>query len=284
MLGWRGLVSSTLRVDVSGVFCGISSFGGGKTLVSLPLLSYTDLSLKQAMQLSASLTSRHQIRVLADELEPNTDDMVVSRLSLEKRSIASIWSNSLTSEARNRVRRADKAGLEISNGSGQRDIDDFYCLYLVNQHRHGSPTLPKCFFERLVETFDVEILNIKRGHLALSSALLIRDGGLAWVPWLSNTAEARRYWSSDFIIWKMIELEKTTSRSNLIDLGRSRFGGGVYRFKSKWGCNHLKLLTVGSSHSNIYEKYRFAQSMWKRIPLSLASRVSNLIIHRIPDL
>ena len=57
------------------------------------------------------------------------------------------------------VRKGIKQGLTSRADDG---VDDFFSLYAANQHRHGTPALPKRYFEALRAEFgaDCDVLTV----------------------------------------------------------------------------------------------------------------------------
>ena len=96
----------------------VPSVTGLRTAVYTPLLSYTDLSMEEAVALKSSLSrDRFQIRVLDSEtrtFQPN--ETVTMRLNLASGSVDHVFNAIIPSACRNRVRKSEKAGMEIREG------------------------------------------------------------------------------------------------------------------------------------------------------------------------
>jgi len=261
----------------------VKDLWGRNVLVYIPFLSYTDLKPSAAISLAESAGNNScRIRFLSSESPPKLGDPVVSRLILAHKSAEIIW-KSLSSEIRNRVRLAEKIGLSAANTGLKCQFNEFYDFYSSAQSHLGMPILPKKFFRSLAETSDTSLTMIFHGEKSVGCALRIRDEKLSWIPWICTTIEGRRLASSDFLYWHLIA-QGIEEGIEILDFGRSESGSGVCKFKQKWGCTMVPVITLGFRSASIYKKYALAQKIWSALPLSLTSNLSRKVISRLPDL
>ncbi len=86
-------------------------------------------------------------------------------------------------------------------------VDRFFALYADNMHRHGTPPLPKRYFEALRRVFgdDCEVL-LARGHEGgpVSSVLTFyfRDEVLPY--YAGDLTSARDLAANDFKYWELM--------------------------------------------------------------------------------
>lgn len=116
-------------------------------------------------------------------------------------------------------------------------VDRFFRLFADNVHRHGTPAMPKKYFEALQKEFgaDCEVLTVTtRDGKPLSSVLsfYFRDEVL---PYYAGDDEAARdLAANDFKYWEL--MRRACARGlKVFDYGRSKQGTGPYAFKKNWG-------------------------------------------------
>jgi len=186
------------------------------------------------------------------------------------------------------VRKGIKNGLrsEIDATS-----DRFFALYADNQHRHGTPPLPKRWFDTLRRVFggDAEVLTVldERG-VALSSvfSFYFRDEVL---PYYAGDDEAARdRAANDFKYWEL--MRRATERGcRVFDYGRSKQGTGAFDFKKNWGFEPQPLayeyaLLRGDripENNPLNPKYRAFIALWRRLPIPVANRLGPYIVRSL---
>ena len=176
------------------------------------------------------------------------------------------------------VRKGIKQGLVGVLDAG---VERFFRLYADNVHRHGTPPLPKRYFEALRETFgaDAEIMTVEdpRG-VPVSSVFTFyfRDEVLPY--YAGDTLAARARAANDFKYWEL--MRRACERGvRVFDFGRSKRGTGPYDFKINWGFEPAPLayefgLYRGSSipeHNPLNPKYRALIALWRRLPIRVAN-------------
>jgi len=182
----------------------------------------------------------------------------------------------------------------ISNGLVSHvdtTVDRFFALYADNVLRHGTPALPKRFFETLKRTFgnDCEVLTVTTADdKPLSSVLsfYFRDEVLPY--YAGDDVEARTLAANDFKYWEL--MRRACERGyRVFDYGRSKIGTGPYSFKKNWGFEPTPL----SYEYRLYKreevpqnnpmnpKYRAFIAMWRRLPLSVANALGPHIVRNL---
>ena len=171
------------------------------------------------------------------------------------------------------------------------NVDRFFALYADNVLRHGTPALPKKFFQCLKETFgdDCEVLTVTDpAGRTLSSVLsfYFRDEVLPY--YAGDDLAARDLAANDFKYWEL--MRRACERGcKVFDYGRSKIGTGPYSFKKNWGFEpqplsyEYRLYTRDSVPQNnpMNPKYRAFIAMWKRLPLSVANAIGPHIVRHL---
>ena len=169
--------------------------------------------------------------------------------------------------------------------------DRFFALYADNVHRHGTPPLPKRFFERLLSTFGgaCDVLTVTdAGGRPVSGVMSFhfRDEVLPY--YAGDTAEARDLAANDFKYWEL--MRRACERGvRVFDYGRSKRGTGSFDFKKNWGfvptplAYEYRLYTRADIPQNnpSNPKYRTLIALWRRLPRSIANALGPLIVRSL---
>ncbi len=176
------------------------------------------------------------------------------------------------------VRKGSKNGL---TSRVDADVAGFFSLYADNVHRHGTPALPKRYFEVLRKTFgrDAEVLTIcDASGKPVSSvfSFYFKDEVLPY--YAGDAVAARELAANDFKYWEL--MRRACERGvRVFDYGRSKRGTGPFDFKKNWGFEPTSLayeycLYRRSSipeHNPLNPKYRALIALWRRLPLPVAN-------------
>ena len=101
-------------------------------------------------------------------------------------------------------------------------------------------------------------------------------------------AAARQLAANDFMYWEV--MRRACQRGyRIFDFGRSKIGTGAYAFKCNWGFKPTPLvyqfrLARGSSVPDLNPlnpKLAVFIAVWKRLPLTVATRLGPLIVRGI---
>ncbi|WP_374482981.1 FemAB family XrtA/PEP-CTERM system-associated protein [Zoogloea sp.] len=186
------------------------------------------------------------------------------------------------------VRKGIKNGLlsEIDSSA-----DRFFALYSDNVLRHGTPALPKKFFEALLKVFghDCDILTVSSAEgKPLSSVLsfYFRDEILPY--YAGDDVAARDLAANDFKYWELMR-HAVARECRIFDYGRSKVGTGPYHFKKNWGFEPIslsyeyRLFKRDSIPQNnpMNPKYRAFIALWKRLPIGVANWLGPVLVRNL---
>lgn len=171
------------------------------------------------------------------------------------------------------------------------EADRFFALYADNVRRHGTPALPKRYFEQLRQTFgeDCEILTVTDGAgKPLSSVLsfYFRDEVLPY--YAGDVAAARASAANDFKYWALMR-HACERACRVFDYGRSKVGSGPWSFKKNWGFEpqplayEYRLYKRDSVPQNnpTNPRYRALIALWRRLPLPVANLLGPHIVRNL---
>lgn len=271
----------------------------GNSLVSLPFAVYAGVASNdpdaiagleaEAQKLALELGVDHlEFRnVAAKHSDWPTQDLYVT---FRKEILPEVEANMLAIPRKQRamVRKGIKNALisEVDHNS-----DRFFAVFADNVHRHGTPALPKRYFDTLLEIFgkDCEILTVTSPEgKPLSSVLsfYFRDEVL---PYYAGDDEAARdLAANDFKYWEL--MRRSCGRGlRVFDYGRSKVGTGPYSFKKNWGfepkplhyeyCLYKRDSIPQNNPNNA--KYKLFIEAWRRMPRGLANWLGPHIVRNL---
>ncbi len=166
-----------------------------------------------------------------------------------------------------------------------------FALYADNVHRHGTPALPRRYFETLQRVFgdDCEVLTVVAPDgRPLSSVLsfYFRDEVLPY--YAGDDVAARDLAANDFKYWEL--MRRACERGmRVFDYGRSKRGTGPFAFKKNWGFEpqplhyeyRLYRRDAIPQNNPANPKYRAVIALWRRMPLALANRLGPHIVRNL---
>jgi len=310
--GWQKIVREVFRHDTYFLYAisddhiqGVVPLGHvkswlfGHSLVALPFAVYggivaVNAQAADALELEAQKIAR-QLKVAHLEWRnvkprhadwPRQDLYVTFRKEIQPEEEANMLA--IPRKQRAMVRKGIKNGLvsEID-----QDADRFFALYADNVHRHGTPAMPKRYFEALLAEFgsDCEVLTVVAPDgRPLSSVLsfYFRDEVL---PYYAGDDElARDLAANDFKYWELIR--RSCGRGlKVFDYGRSKQGTGSYAFKKNWGfeptplhyeyCLYRRDDIPQNNPSNA--KYKLLIETWRRLPIRLANWLGPFVVRNL---
>lgn len=310
--GWQDIVSGVFRhptyflyAERDGMIEGVlplahvKSLLFGNALVSLPFAVYGGVAANgeaaaQALENEAQMIAR---RLGVDHLElrnfdrrhadwPTQDLYVCFRKAIEPDVEANMLA--IPRKQRAMVRKGIKNGLRSEMDEG---VERFFPLYADNVLRHGTPALPRRYFEQLLETFgrDCDVLTVTDAQgRAVSSVLnfYFRDEILPY--YAGDDAAARDLAGNDFKYWEL--MRRSCERGiKVFDYGRSKQGTGSYSFKKNWGfepkplyyeyCLYRRDGIPQNNPSNA--KFRLFIDAWRRLPVGVANRLGPFIVRNL---
>jgi FemAB-related protein (PEP-CTERM system-associated) len=182
----------------------------------------------------------------------------------------------------------------IKNGLVSRvdaSVDRFFALYADNVHRHGTPALPKRWFQALCDEFgaDCDVLTVESPDgKPLSSVLSFYFRGELLAYYAGDDEAARDLACNDFKYWELMR-HGLARGCTVFDYGRSKAGTGPYAFKKNWGFEPTPLHyeyqlykrdAVPQNNPN-NPKYKLLIEAWRRLPIGLANALGPMLVRSL---
>lgn len=305
LFGWKQVIERTyghdcpyLHITRDGVtrgilpLCKVTSRVFGRSLTSLPYLDSAGVETPHEEVREALLARAFEIchEQSLDYLEVRQTHPLAGEFRVDTRKVSLTmelqgdtgrqW-EALPSERRNRVRKAQKAGLRPELG-GAALLPEFYRVWSQNMRDLGSPAHSLRWFEHVLENFadSAHLLLIRGEQGAVGAALLLRYNDMMSVPWVSSLRAAFAHHPNDLLYWSSIEIALGQGCRSF-DFGRSTEGSGNYTYKMRWGATARSLYWHYGGRRGKKpalpdaddQRFRLATWLWKRLPVKLANRI-----------
>ncbi len=261
----------------------------GKTLVYIPILSYSDRTHNEIEDLlELSKENEYQIRVLNfDYKEFKKNDTVTMRIDIENRSCEEIFMEDLKSKHRKVIKKALKnESFTFVYGNDKKLIDDFYKIFTSIMYMHGTPPLGKGIFTTLADVFkeNVVLYNVYDNDNIIASYCVLIDKEIAYGSWGGMDERYRDKLVGHYAYWNIIHEICSNRALKVFDFGRSAYDSGGYTFKHRFGAKPVKIDIISSNQDDIYSKYSLASSIWKKMPKSFTDALGPKLCKYLVDL
>jgi FemAB-related protein (PEP-CTERM system-associated) len=310
--GWQRILREVFRHDtyfllarseggITGVLplAHVKSFLFGNALTSLPFAVYGGVA---ALDAESAAALEAEAQRLARELgvqhlelrhvEQRHADWPVQDLyvTFRKAILPEEEANMLAIPRKQRamVRKGIKNGLKSEIDS---HASRFFALFADNVHRHGTPAMPRRYFDELLREFgpDCEVLTVTAPDGRVLSSVLsfyFRDEVL---PYYAGDDEAARdLAANDFKYWELMR-RACAKGLKIFDYGRSKQGTGTYAFKKNWGfepaplhyeyCLYKRDTVPQNNPANA--KYKLMIGAWRRLPIGVANWLGPFVVRNL---
>jgi FemAB-related protein (PEP-CTERM system-associated) len=269
--------------------------------VSLPFLNYgglladdqdvaralVDAARSEALAFRASHVELRHLKRQCDGLPARRHKV---RVTLPLPASSDVLWTSLDRKIRNQVRKAQKEGLEASEG-GAELVDEFYAVFARNMRDLGTPVYPKSLFLETLVAFDgaARVFVVRRDGRTMAAGITVTAAGIALNPWASSLREFRHLCPNMLLYWAMLH-RAIDDGASMFDFGRSTRGAGTHQFKLQWGGQeqdlHWEYVLLsraappdqGPSNS----KFDRVIALWQRLPLVIANTFGPFIAKQLP--
>lgn len=310
--GWKGIIERVFRhrthyllAERAGRIVGVLPLAEvrsrlfGHSVTSLPFCVYGGCAVEDP----AALAPLHEAATEfarsagADHLElrnmtsrepewPRQDLYVTFRKAIDPDVEANMLA--IPRKQRAMVRKGIKAGL---TGVVDETVDRFFELYADNVHRHGTPPLPKRYFQALKSVFgdrceSAIVLDSDGRPVSGVLSFYFRDEVLPY--YAGDVTAARDLAANDFKYWDL--MRRACERGcRTFDYGRSKRGTGSFDFKKNWGFEPaalhyefalLKRDTVPQNNPS-NPKYKRAIETWRKLPRGVVNTIGPLLARHL---
>jgi serine/alanine adding enzyme len=187
---------------------------------------------------------------------------------------AELWTQ-LRPQIRNRIRKAEKAGLMVVTG-GLEMLADFYRIWTRRMHQLGTPCYPRRLFSAVLKTFpdDSRIFLVHLKGTPVGGLFVYGFNGMVQSRWGAVLTEYNDISPNYLLNWAAMQYFGATG-AKWFDFGRSTVGSGQHVFKKRWGARQIPLayqywtrpghdLSIAKPDN---PKYAARVKTWKKLPL-----------------
>lgn len=200
---------------------------------------------------------------------PLSEDTESIRMTFSKKSV------------RQTINKSARLGVTVRRGEGERDLREFYRLYVLNRKHHGIPPQPmrlfSLVFERLRKNPEAILYMAEYEGKYVASLIVIRHKGVALAKFEGVDEQYRDVLPVYALLWKTI-VDACAAGDHTYDFGRTAADNrGLNEFKSRWGTERVELpyyfyppsagISVVKSASL---KYRLFTGVFRRLPTNLS--------------
>ena len=219
---------------------------------------------------------------------PTSEHKVSMTVGLEA-GVDAIW-RAFTTAHRKDIRHGYKNGFTARTG-GAELVAVFYDVLAEAWRDRGTPIYQRSYLEAVAATFaeHIRICVVYRGNRPVAASFQAYEGGVAEGLWLGTRAADRRQHAGYVLYWELLK-DAAEHGCTHFHLGRSTADSGAEAFKKKWNARASPLYwqyilrtrrTIPQINTG-NPRYRLAISAWRRLPVSLTTKVGPLLARNIP--
>jgi len=286
---WKEVIKELYSYDEYMDFFVIKTFTGRKILSYLPLLDFTDREndgIGDLLELAKD--NNYLIKVLNPRyIEFQENDPVTMHLNIGKSSIDDLFHTKFNRAIRKHINQSRRLyDIEVKIGNQQRLINEFYKLYQGIMYKHGSPAVDKRLFEIMNGVLtDINFYIFYYKTIPISGNIVFVDNNLATLYWNCIDYQYSYTKVGHYSHWAIIsEIPIRYPNVNVIDFGRSAYGSNTFKFKSGFGAIPMKVDLLKPVQDDVYNKYRLASYVWRKLPIRYANHIGPHICKRLVDL
>jgi hypothetical protein len=201
-----------------------------------------------------------------------------------------LWERSLSSNARNMIRKVTKGGVSIEIDP-QTGLGVFQRMYELQAKEHGTPIHAQNWFPELHRKFEGRCYTVvaRQGSVPVGAAFMLDGAQTSFLHAVAWSRDVQGLPVADLLYWASICEAIKRGRSQ-IDFGRTRPIEGQLFFKRKWGAaesdlSYSYLLKAGEGVPLVVPesgKYRWATRLWSAMPIELQRLLGPRLRTHIP--
>lgn len=261
----------------------------GRSLVSMPYMDYGGACLgrhaeaeRPLVEAATALARQHRAKLVLRCLEqahvdlPCSLDKVTMWMKLGQEEDA-LWRR-LPSERRNRVRKAQRSGLQTVF-PGSEGLGEFYAVFARNMRDLGSPVHSPRLFEAVLRHLGkaAQLLVVRDAGRPVAAGLMLLHGGMISMPWVSALRESSAKCPNQLLYWEVMRFG-IANGFHTFDFGRSSRDSGTFETKRQWGAEPVQLHwhyapPDAAPPGSEVQRASWAVDVWRRLPLGLVNRV-----------
>lgn len=240
------------------VCCRVNSWLTGKRLVSVPFADHCELLAGSSAELDDLLLHAEQrdvgkkeyIEIRPISYQPDGSNGFRNSATYRTHSLAlsgskqELFNNLHKSSLQQRIRKAEREGLQYEEGNSEAVLAKFYGLLVTTRRRHCLPPQPLSWFRALIDAFgdDLKIRVASKDDLPIASILTLSHKTSMVYKYGCSNVHFHRLGGMALLLWNAIQEAKDKGMQQL-DMGRSDCdNAGLISFKERFGAIGQPLL------------------------------------------
>jgi len=277
----------------------------GNRLVSVPYANWCDPLVSNREQLILLLSEAEKLgRELSSkwiEFHPRSvgDFASMPGWSVEKNwkhhsfeltsGLNDLWKGCSRTSICNRVKKAKRAGIQVSSENSEEALVIFYDLLLETRCRLGLPPMPYRFFVTMWRKLSGEekiLLLARKGKEVFGGVLAVKGKGVFHLEYAADAESAKYQGVMQLLYWRAIEIA-TEEGFKEFSFGRtSPDNTGLIFYKRRWGATEESLPVYVNSYLSKTKSggrhpmaMRFIKGIFRNVPRVL-SRILGAFLYR----
>ncbi|MEE4205688.1 MAG: GNAT family N-acetyltransferase, partial [Erythrobacter sp.] len=183
-------------------------------------------------------------------------------------------------KARAEVRKGLAKELPVRIGRDRTDLAAHFAAYSQSVRNLGTPVFPKKLFAAMLGAFprESDILTVFVDGAPVASVLSFYHHGAVMPFWGGGTFAARGLRANELMYYELM-LHARKRGMDRFDFGRSKTGGGPYKFKKNWGfeprpLTYAEWTAPGEEPRDVdptSAAYARKIALWQKLPLGIAN-------------
>jgi len=205
-----------------------------------------------------------------------------------------LW-NGLDKNIRRQIRMARRNGLTVEIDRTGARVDDFHDVLSRFTHNIGTPLFGQSFLEHIVETFPGEfnIAVVYKEKRPVGAYFQLVMGNTVYGIWGATLHEYLKLRAVYLAYWEMLS-DTVVNGYDCLDMGRSRAGSNISKFKGQWGGVsgpvYQQVASIGSHHSadSIVDrvesdsKFQHFMQVWPKLPFPIVQFLGPKLRRHVP--
>jgi len=182
----------------------------------------------------------------------------------------------LRKTTRHEIEKAKANNLQIEKCQSQKDLRDFYNLYIRSAKKHRIPAYPLSFFDYFAASPASEIILAKNDdRVVAGSVFLFYD---KFTHYFQNAVDEKykNLGANYLILWEQIN--KSLAKNLVFDFGGTRIGSPLEVFKEGWGGKEYPIFELKNYQEESSLRKSKLRDVFNWLPLFLIKKLSPYLL------
>ncbi len=170
------------------------------------------------------------------------------------------------------IKKAQESGWEIAHCKQEKELKEFWQIYLKTARRNKVPAYPFSFFQNWLNNPAVEILLAKKAGKIKAGSVFLKYS--SFIHYFLNASEKQRTRGvNHLILWS--EIEKNTGKNfTVFDLGGTKKDSPLSIFKQGFANAKEPIFELKNYQDQGKENFGLARKIWRLMPIFVIKTLS----------